>query len=163
MVNPDPATEMSNTIIVLLAIGIVLFATLINFLGTKVLSQVAFWGFVAEIIATLVIGIWLLIQGREHDLGVLFQDLRPAELMNEQSFVAALAGVALTGIFLFYGFEACGDVAEEVKNPGVVVPRAMRNDHLRWRCCCGVYRARPDPLRPRLSGGYERHRNRSGW
>ncbi|RRD61516.1 APC family permease [Leucobacter sp. OH1287] len=126
VVNPDPATEMSNTIIVLLAIGIVLFATLINFLGTKVLSQVAFWGFVAEIIATLVIGIWLLIQGREHDLGVLFQDLRPAELMNEQSFVAALAGAALTGIFLFYGFEACGDVAEEVKNPGVVVPRAMR-------------------------------------
>lgn len=112
--------------VVMLAIGIILFATLINFGGTKLLSQVALWGFIAEIIATLVIGIWLLIGGREHDLSVLFQDLRPAELMESQTFVAALAAAAITGIFLFYGFEACGDVAEEVKNPGVVVPRAMR-------------------------------------
>ncbi|MBB4071690.1 amino acid permease [Canibacter oris] len=109
-----------------LAIGIILFATLVNFGGTKLLSQVAFWGFVAEIIATLVIGIWLLVGGRKHDLSVLFMDLRPAELMQSQTFVAALAAAAITGIFLFYGFEACGDVAEEVKNPGVVVPRAMR-------------------------------------
>lgn len=29
-------------------------------------------------------------------------------------------------MYLFYGFEACGDVAEEVKSPGEKIPRAMR-------------------------------------
>jgi amino acid transporter len=35
-------------------------------------------------------------------------------------------GAALIGLYLYYGFEACGDVAEEVANPGIVIPRAMR-------------------------------------
>src|SRR6185437_867978 len=34
-------------------------------------------------------------------------------------------GAALAGLFLFYGFEACGDVAEEVENPARRIPRAM--------------------------------------
>jgi amino acid transporter len=31
----------------------------------------------------------------------------------------------LAGLFLFYGFEACGDVAEEVENPARRIPKAM--------------------------------------
>ena len=27
---------------------------------------------------------------------------------------------------MYYGFEACGDVAEEVPNPGRLIPKAMR-------------------------------------
>jgi amino acid transporter len=33
---------------------------------------------------------------------------------------------AVTGLFTCYGFEACGDVAEETPNPGTAIPRAMR-------------------------------------
>ena len=33
---------------------------------------------------------------------------------------------ALIGLYLFYGFEACGDVAEEVPDPGRLIPKAMR-------------------------------------
>ena len=41
------------------------------------------------------------------------------------NYAAAFLGAALIGLFLFYGFEACGDVAEEVKDPSRRIPRAM--------------------------------------
>lgn len=118
--------EPSGPSDVVIALVVLLFATLINFGGTKLLARVAFFGFVAEIVASVVIGAWLLIVSRKHDLSVIFQDFRPLELQNGQAFVFAFAAAAIMGIFLYYGFEACGDVAEEVKDPGRAIPRAMQ-------------------------------------
>lgn len=118
--------EMDATANVLLALVIILFATAINFGGTKLLSNVAFFGFAAEIVATIAIGVWLITAGRKHDLSVLFTDFRPAEVQGSTPFIVAFAAASIVGIYLFYGFEACGDVAEEVENPSRVVPRAMR-------------------------------------
>src|SRR6185436_5759215 len=42
------------------------------------------------------------------------------------SYLPAFFTAALIGLYLFYGFEACGDVAEEVKNPRVQIPKSMR-------------------------------------
>lgn len=111
---------------VIIALVVLAFATLINFGGTKILARVAFFGFVAEIVATVLIGAWLLIVSRKHDLSVLFTDFRPVEMQNSQGFLLAFAFSAIMGIYLYYGFEACGDVAEEVKNPGRAIPRAMQ-------------------------------------
>lgn len=44
---------------------------------------------------------------------------------GDGSYAVAFLGAALAGLFLFYGFEACGDVAEEVSNPARRIPRAM--------------------------------------
>jgi len=119
--------EMSPVANVLLSIGVIVAATFINLGGTRLLSAVAFFGFVAEIVATIAIGGWLLVGARKHDLSILFQDIRPADMQSAEPFVAAFAASAIMGIFLYYGFEACGDVAEEVKNPGRTIPRAMRS------------------------------------
>lgn len=118
--------EMTDEANVVLALVILLLATVTNFGGTKLLSNVAFIGFVVEIIATVVIGIWLFIKTSKHDLSVLFTDFRPLEMQEAQPFFAAFLASALFGIFLFYGFEANGDVAEEVRDPSRVIPRAMR-------------------------------------
>ena len=118
--------EMNAQANVLLALLLLVLATLANFGGTKFLANIAFIGFVVEIIASAVIGAWLLIAARKHDLGVLFQDLRPADVQQHTPFVAAFIGAAIMGIYLYYGFEANGDVAEEVRNPGRVIPKAMR-------------------------------------
>lgn len=118
--------EMSDEANVVLALVILAVATLTNFGGTKLLANVAFIGFVVEIIATVVIGIWLFIRTSKHDLSVLFTDFRPLEMQESQPFFAAFLASALFGIFLFYGFEANGDVAEEVRDPSRVIPRAMR-------------------------------------
>lgn len=118
--------ENSPQINVLLALGILLLATLVNFGGTRFLANVAFAGFVVEIIATVFIGAWLLIGARKHDLSILFQDLRPADMQDSMPFAIAFIGAAIFGIYLYYGFEANGDVAEEVRNPSSVIPKAMR-------------------------------------
>jgi amino acid transporter len=115
--------ESSLNTTVLSALIILGIATIMNFLGTKVLAICAIIGFVAELVGALVVGFWLIFTERYHNLGVLF-DSFGAE--GDGSYLFAFAAAALIGIFQYYGFEACGDVAEEVKNPGVLIPKAMR-------------------------------------
>ena len=110
---------------VLVAIAALLVATLLNFTGTKVLSVVATIGLIAELIGALVLGGYLLLFGRQNDFSVFF-DTHGIGDAAPGGYFGAFAAAALIGMFAYYGFEANGDVAEEVKNPSTVVPRAMR-------------------------------------
>lgn len=114
------ATTMTVIICALVVIGL---ATAINFGGTRILGYAAIFGFAAELIGALAVGVWLLVTQRHHGLGVLF-DSFGAE--GEHSFLYAFLAASLIGVFQYYGFEACGDVAEEVKNPGIQIPKSMR-------------------------------------
>lgn len=115
--------EVSVNSIILCALAILALSTIINFLGTKVLAAAAVIGFTAEIIGALAVGGWLLITQRHHGLGVLFDSFGAG---GSDSYFYAFAAAGLIGTFLYFGFEACGDVAEEVPNPGVLIPKAMR-------------------------------------
>ncbi|MBL3687479.1 amino acid permease [Leucobacter zeae] len=111
--------------IVLIALGTLVVATILNFSGTRVLSLAATVGLIAEMIGAVVIGGYLLLFGRQHDLSVLFDN---QGIGNDApgGYLGAFAAAALIGMFAYYGFEANGDVAEEIKNPSVRVPKAMR-------------------------------------
>jgi amino acid transporter len=112
---------VNNTIA--FALVLLALATAINFMGTKVLAKAAIIGFTAEIIGALVVGGWLLIAHREHNLGVIFDSFGAG---GDGSYLWAFAAAALIGVYQYYGFEACGDVAEEVPDPGRLIPKAMR-------------------------------------
>ena len=119
--------EVTPLYVTVCAIITLTLATLINLGGTKLLSQVAFWGFVAEISGAVVVGTWLLI----HNWGNLdfsrFLDTAGTDAMQSSgNYVFAFMGGAMMALYQFFGFEACGDVAEEVPNPGKVIPQAMR-------------------------------------
>ncbi|MDV3130068.1 amino acid permease [Mycobacterium sp. 21AC1] len=105
------------------ALVILLLATVINLTGTKTLSYVAIFGFAAELIGALVVGAWLLLTQRHHGLEVFFHGFG-AE--GNHSYLYAFLAASLIGVYQYYGFEACGDVAEEVRNPGVQIPKSMR-------------------------------------
>ncbi|WP_409322847.1 APC family permease [Pseudomonas putida] len=105
------------------ALGVLVLATAINFMGTKVLAQAAIIGFLAEIIGALVVGIYLLVFHKHQDLSVLFNTFGSEK---DGSYLAAFCAASLIGVFQYYGFEACGDVAEEVPNPGKRIPKSMR-------------------------------------
>jgi amino acid transporter len=108
---------------VLLA-GVLLAMTLaVNLSGTKWLGRVAMLGFVAELVGALFVGGYLLLFERHHDFGVLFDTLGT---QGDGSYLGPFLAASLLGLYLFYGFEACGDVAEEVPNPGRQIPKAMR-------------------------------------
>lgn len=115
--------ESSVDATILCGLVVIALATVLNLGGTKVLNAVAMIGLLAELGGALVVGIWLLATARHHDLSVLFQTFGAGEGSN---YFFAFAAAGLIGIFQYYGFEACGDVAEEVPNPGRTIPKAMR-------------------------------------
>ncbi len=113
----------SATVTVTCAIGLIIVVTLLNLGGTKLLARLAFFGFAAELIGALAVGGWLLLTERHHDVGVIFTS---AGVQGDGSYLPAFLAAALLGVYLYYGFEACGDVAEEVKNPRTQIPKSMR-------------------------------------
>ena len=105
------------------AIALVVLSTLLNVTGTKWLARIALFGFLAELAGGLVVGIYLLVFWRTQPLGVLFDTF---SIGSGSSYWPAFLAAGLAGIFQYYGFEACGDVAEEVPNPSQRIPKAMR-------------------------------------
>ena len=104
-----------TAVLLLIALGI-------NLSGTKNLARVARIGLFAELIGVILLGLYLLIFQRKQDFSVFFDSMGTE---GDGAYFNTFIGAALVGLFLFYGFEACGDVAEEVANPARRIPRAM--------------------------------------
>ena len=104
------------------ATAMLLIALLLNFSGTKMLARIARIGLAAELIGVIAVGFYLLVFQREQPFSVFFDSMG---VEGDGSYGVAFMGAALAGLFLFYGFEACGDVAEEVSNPARRIPKAM--------------------------------------
>lgn len=98
-------------------------ATLLNLGGTKLLARAAIFGFAAELAGAVVVGIWLLTAHREQNFSAIFHTFGAG---SGGSYASAFLAASLIGVYLYYGFEACGGVAEEVNNPGARIPRSMR-------------------------------------
>ncbi|MGO4313702.1 APC family permease [Pseudomonas sp. KB_15] len=114
---PSPVT---NTLV---ALALTVMATALNLSGTKLLAKVAMFGFICELLGAIVIGGYLLIFERHQPLSVLFNTF---DISIDGSYWPAFLTASLAGMFLYYGFEACGDVAEETPNPSKRIPKAMR-------------------------------------
>ncbi|MFP3097018.1 APC family permease [Kluyvera sichuanensis] len=95
----------------------------INMSGTKNLARVARIGFWCEIVSVIALGIYLLIFHRTQPFSVIFDSM--GVMAHDGSYTTAFMSAALMGLFMFFGFEACGNVAEEVQNPGKKIPVAM--------------------------------------
>jgi amino acid transporter len=105
------------------ALVIIALATAVNYSGTRNLSRVATAGFVAEIIGALFVGLWPILFESQNSPADLFRSFGSA---GDGGYLAAFLAAGLIGLYQFYGFEACGDVAEEVRSPGRLIPRNMR-------------------------------------
>ncbi|HZV08397.1 MAG TPA: amino acid permease, partial [Novosphingobium sp.] len=108
----------------LIAIALVALSTLTNLAGTRMLARVAMFGFICEILGALAVGTFLLLFHRHQPLGILFSSFGIA---RDGHYGPAFLSAAIVGLFTCYGFEACGDVAEETPNPGIAIPRAMKS------------------------------------
>jgi amino acid transporter len=113
---------VTKTATFLLTVVLLVVALGLNFTGTKTLGRVARIGLAAELIGVIAVGLYLLIFQRHQDFSVFFKSMG---VEGNGSYAGAFLGAALAGLFLFYGFEACGDVAEEVTDPARRIPWAM--------------------------------------
>jgi amino acid transporter len=104
------------------AVGLLLIAFAVNYSGTRNLARIAKIGLAAELIGVIALGLFLLLFRREQPFSVFFDSLGAG---GGSGYLGTFLAASLSGLFLFYGFEACGDVAEEVADPTRRIPRAM--------------------------------------
>ena len=107
----------------LIAIAMIALTTALNVSGTRLLARVAMFGFVCELIGAILVGGYLLIWSRRQPLGILFDT---ASFGHGVHYAPALLASSVAAMFCYYGFEACGDLAEETPNAGVAIPKSMR-------------------------------------
>ncbi|MBT9330137.1 APC family permease [Paracidobacterium acidisoli] len=108
---------------IFIALAMVCVTTLLNVSGTRLLARVAMIGFVCELAGAIVVGSYLLLFARHQHFAILFQTFH---VEGSGSYFYAFVASSVAAMFCYYGFEACGDVAEETPNPGVAIPKAMR-------------------------------------
>jgi amino acid transporter len=115
-----PPTPQWTTAI---ALVLIVVSTVLNLSGTRLLARVAMFGFVCELVGAIVVGGYLLLFARHQPLSVLVDT---SFVRTNGSYWPAFLASALAAMFCYYGFEACGDVAEETPNASRMIPKAMR-------------------------------------
>ncbi len=125
----------SHTTILIVTILLILLQTALNTVGAKVLGRIARLGVYVETIGTFGVAIALGVVGFHHGFGFLFTT-NGAERAAANSLQVDFGGswwsgaalvAVLAHVYIFYGFEAAGDVAEETVDASRQVPRAMRS------------------------------------
>ncbi|MDP9064994.1 MAG: amino acid permease [Pseudomonadota bacterium] len=114
------STPVATTVIALVLIAL---TTLLNLSGTRLLARVAMFGFICELVGAIVVGGYLLAFARHQPLSVLVD---PSFVQAKGHYWPAFLASSLAAMFCYYGFEACGDVAEETPDASRMIPKAMR-------------------------------------
>jgi amino acid transporter len=81
------------------------------------------FGFICELVGAIVVGGYLLLFARHQPLKVLIDT---SFVHTDGHYLPAFLASSLAAMFCYYGFEACGDVAEETPDPSRMIPKAMR-------------------------------------
>ncbi|MEU9715759.1 APC family permease [Streptomyces sp. NPDC047976] len=110
--------------LVAVAAGILVACLLVNAYGIRILSWFVSLGIAAEAVASVLVGFTLLLFFREHGFSMFTDTLGAEELSGGSTAMAFLAVLAVAG-WGFIGFDACVSTAEETKDAGRQVPRAM--------------------------------------
>ena len=114
------STPIATTVIALFLIAM---TTVLNLSGTRLLARVALFGFICELVGAIVVGGYLLLFARHQPLKVLVD----TSFVHAQGhYWPAFLASSLAAMFCYYGFEACGDVAEETPDASRMIPKAMR-------------------------------------
>ncbi|HXA34710.1 MAG TPA: amino acid permease [Steroidobacteraceae bacterium] len=114
------STPLATTII---ALALIVGTTLLNLSGTRLLARVAMFGFICELVGAIVVGGYLLVYARHQPLKVL---LDTTIVHTNGNYLPVFLASSLAAMFCYYGFEACGDVAEETPDASRQIPKAMR-------------------------------------
>jgi amino acid transporter len=128
----DPAAHAT---IFAVAGAIIVLSALLNWVGATIMGHVARFGVYVETIGTFGVFAALAICGFHQSLRFIFSTQHVEHLTSNPLGLdfggnwwtgAALVAV-LANVYIFYGFESAGDIAEETVQAQRQVPKAMRN------------------------------------
>ncbi len=105
-----------------IAVAMLVLHSVFNVIGVRAAAFITNLGVVGEVAATVVIAGVLIAAGLSQPASVL---LTSAGAQGSDWYVPHFLAAMLSSVWVFYGFEAAGDVAEEVIDASRKVPRAM--------------------------------------
>jgi len=100
---------------------LLLLGLFVNLLGINPLKYFVNAGILAEAIASIGIGLVLLLFFRQHDFALLLEGVSKTQGISLSGFLTAMA----VGGWAFLGFDACSQVAEETRSAQQSTPRAI--------------------------------------
>ncbi len=116
--------EATPNAIVVTGMVLVVICALVGAVGVDVLRRAIKAGIAAEAIASVGIGVALLLVFREQDFSIFTHTLG-AEALSGGSVGAAMLAALAVGGWVFIGFDACVGVSEETRDAARHVPRAI--------------------------------------
>jgi amino acid transporter len=119
--------------ILLITLVLLALQTIFNLYGVKLLGRISQIGVYVEILGSFGIAILLGIKGFHHGLGFLFTTqgaqhaaTNPLGVNFNGNWLLGAALVAiLAHVYIFYGFESAGDIAEETRDASRQVPKGI--------------------------------------
>lgn len=115
--------DASDTkVLIIIALLVLALTTTINIVGVKLLAIINNIGVIAEFIGMLVLGGILLFAHRQHPISFL-TNTGGTEVNG--SYLGTFFAAMLMSLFVVYGFDTAGTLAEETHNPSRSVPRAL--------------------------------------
>jgi len=108
---------------VILGVGLVVFTTIVNCVGVRLMSIINNTGVITELIGSTLL-ILLLAFHIKRGPQVVFQTAGTGA-GHTAGYLGAFLGAALMSAYVFYGFDTAGSLAEETNNPRKYAPRAI--------------------------------------
>jgi urea carboxylase system permease len=129
---PDPSFPLFNNPdfaknAILLGIVMIVGTTIINVAGVSVLSKINNVGVAAELIGAAGLVILFLIHANRSPADVLTETANTANVPVDHAwgYLGALLVGAIMPLYVMYGFDTAGSLAEETDNPRKRAPRAI--------------------------------------
>lgn len=102
-----------------IAIVALILITVLNIYGIRLVSIVNNTGVLFEILGLVVLAIILAVVHNEQGIGVIFDSA--GQTVNVSTFLVAM----FMSLFVVYGFDTAGTLAEETRNPRAEAPKAI--------------------------------------
>ncbi len=108
---------------VLLAVLLVVFTTIINMIGVKVMAMINNFGVLIELIGATLLVIFLAFHAKRGP-GVIFNTNHTGD-GRSLGYLGAFLLAGIASAYIFYGFDTAGSLAEETNNPRKHAPSGI--------------------------------------
>jgi urea carboxylase system permease len=108
---------------IVLALGLVVFTTIINVIGVKLMAKINNFGVAVELIGVALLIVLLAVHIKRGP-GLVF-DTNGTAAGHSWGYFGAFLVASLMSAYVFYGFDTAGSLAEETKEPRRHAPRAI--------------------------------------
>lgn len=108
---------------ILLALGLIVFTTIVNIIGVRLMAKINNFGVAVELVGVTLLIIMLAVHIKRGPQVVL--QTQDTGAGHSWGYLGAFLVASIMSAYVFYGFDTAGSLAEETKEPRRHAPRAI--------------------------------------